>query len=207
MLIVDLARADPSGVELPTNRMGLYAAVIRAGWPDAPEDLRKEQQSQLAAAAWHMVSERKPNEDMRRLKPDVDLPADLLIALADAFEMEGKPMRLVRRVGDGAFEFVHDQMHAYLAARWFAQDGLSIKELEKMVSASTIWTQTSDARRTLWGFAAGLLEDDRLTALMARVEDNEDWDSLRRALKAEKERRGLRSAGPEPDQRGDDAAR
>jgi hypothetical protein len=28
-------------------------------------------------------------------------------------------------------------------------------------------------------------------ALMARVEDNEDWDSLRRAVKTEAERRGL----------------
>jgi hypothetical protein len=191
MLIVDLVRTDPEGVELPTDRMGLYAAVIKAGWPDAPEDLRKEQQSQIAAAAWRMVSERKPNEDMRRLKPDVDLPADLLIGLADAFEKEGKPVRLVRRVGDGAFEFVHDQMHAFLAARWFAQDGFSIKELEKMVAESTIWTQTPDARRTLWGFAAGLLDNERLNALMARVEDNEDWDSLRRSLKAEAERHGL----------------
>jgi hypothetical protein len=184
MIVVDLARMDPEGVELPTDRMGLYAAVIKAGWPDASEEQLKEQQNSAAAAAWRMVSERKPNEDMRRLKPDVDLPADLLIGLADAVEREGKPVRLVRRVGDGAFEFVHDQMHAYLAAKWFAQDGFSIKELEKMIEESTIWTQAPDARRTLWGFAAGLLDNERLMALMVRVEDNEDWDSLRRALKA-----------------------
>ena len=67
-----------------------------------------------------MVSERKPNEDMRRLKPDVDLPANLLLALADAPKNDNRPVRLIRRVGAGAFEFVHDHMHAYLAARWFA---------------------------------------------------------------------------------------
>jgi hypothetical protein len=155
-----------------------------------PMTCAKNSRARSLPPAWRMVSERKPNEDLRRLKPDVDLPADLLIALADAFEREGKPVRLARRVGDGAFEFVHDQMHAYLAARWFAQNGFSVRELE-MVEGSTIWTQTPDARRTLWGFAAGLLDDERLTALMARVEDNEDWDSLRRALKAEVERRGL----------------
>ena len=83
-LIIDLSRADPHHAEVPADRMGLYAAVIKAGWPDAPEEMRKEQQSLTAAAAWRMVSERKPNEDMRRLKPDVDLPANLLIALADA---------------------------------------------------------------------------------------------------------------------------
>jgi hypothetical protein len=47
-------------------------------------------------------------------------------------------------------------MHAFLAARWFAQDGLSVPELERMVVGSSIWMQAPDARRTLWGFAAGL---------------------------------------------------
>jgi hypothetical protein len=190
-LIVDLARADPDSAEIPTDRMGLYAAVINAGWPDVPEETRMEQQSLTAAAAWRMVSERKPNEDMRRLKPDVDLPANLLIALADAPEKDNRSVRLVRRVGAGLFEFVHDQMHAYLAARWFAQVGFSAAELEKMVAGSTIWTHAPDARRTLWGFAVALLDNDHLTELWARIEDKEEWDVLRRALKAEAERRGL----------------
>jgi hypothetical protein len=42
------------------------------------------------------------------------------------------------------------------------------------------------------GFAAALLDDERLIALWARVEDKEDWDALRRALKGEAERRGLK---------------
>jgi hypothetical protein len=67
----------------------LYAAVARAGWPDAPDDVRIEQQGQAAAAAWRMVSERKPNEDIRRLKPDVDL----LAALADVPNESKRPVR------------------------------------------------------------------------------------------------------------------
>ena len=122
-LVIDLARGDAHHARLPSDRMGLYAAVIEAGWPDVPEGVRHEQQSATAFAAWRMVSKRKPNEDMRRLKPDADLPGALLIALADAPQNDNRPVRLVRRVGAGAFEFVHDQMHAYLAARWFAQDG------------------------------------------------------------------------------------
>jgi hypothetical protein len=190
-LVIDLMRPGPNGPELPADRMGLYTAVINAGWPDVPEGVRQEQQSQITAAAWRMVSERKPNEDMRRLKPDVDLPADLLIALADAPEKDSRSVRIIRRVDAGAFEFVHDQMHAYLAARWFAQDGFSTSELEKMVAGSTIWTQTPDARRTLWGFVAALLDNERLIELRSRIEDKEEWDILRRALKAEAERRGL----------------
>jgi len=193
-LIIDLARADPHHTPLPSGRMGLYAAVTEAGWPDVREDMRQEQQGMTAAAAWHMVSKRKPNEDMRRLKPDVDLPANLLIALADAPERDNRPVRLIRRVGGGAFEFVHDQMHAYLAARWFAQEGLSVVELERMIADSTIWTQAPDARRTLWEFAAALLDSEHLIALWARIVDKEEWDVLRRALKAEAERRGLPAA-------------
>jgi len=190
-LIVDLARLDPLHAPLPTDRLGLYAAVIAAGWPAVPADVQREQLSRKSAAAWRMVSERKSNEDMRRLKPDADLTADLLRALADVQETDGKPVRLVRRVASGSFEFVHDQMHAYLAARWFSQPGFSVAELERMLDASTIWTQTPEARHTLWSFAAALLDDQRLIGLWTRVEDKEDWDSLRRALKAEAGRRGL----------------
>jgi hypothetical protein len=113
------------------------------------------------------------------------------LAIDRDFLTMAKPVRLLRHVGGEGFEFVHDQMHAYLAARWFAQDSFSVAELEKMVAASTIWTQAPDARRTLWGFAAALLDNERLVALWARIEDNEDWDVLRRALKAEAERRAL----------------
>jgi hypothetical protein len=177
-LIIDLARPDPLDAPLPADRLGLYAAVIEAGWPDVPKEVEREQLDPTSAAAWRMVSERKANEDMRRLKPDTDLAADLLEALADVQETDRKPVRLIRRVAGGSFEFVHDQMHAYLAARWFSQDGISVAELIKMLETSTIWTQRPEARQTLWGFAAALLDDKRLIALWDRVEDKEDWDCI-----------------------------
>jgi hypothetical protein len=187
-LVIDLAQSDPHGAALPADRLGLYATVVSAGWPEATEEVRREQQNRLEAAAWQMVSERKPHEDMRRLKPDVDLAAELLVALADAPEKNHRPVRLLHRAANG-FEFVHDQMHAYLAARWFAQDELPVAELERKIAASTIWMHAAEAQRTLWGFAAALLDDERLIALRARVEDKEEWDLLRRALKAEADRR------------------
>ena len=190
-LIIDLARPDPEHAPLPADRLELYAAVIAAGWPEVNEEMRREQLNRTSAAAWRMVSERKANEDMRRLKPNVDLASDLLVGLSDAPENDRKPVRLIRRVAGGDFEFVHDQMHAYLAARWFTQDAFGVTELEKMIRESTIWTQASEERRTLWSFAAALLDDERLISVWARVEDKEDWDVLRRALKAEAERRGL----------------
>jgi hypothetical protein len=128
---------------------------------------------------------------MRRLKPEAELTAELLEALADVQETGENPVRLVRRVAGGSFEFVHDQMHAYLAARWFSQKGFSVADLEKRLEESTIWNQPEE-RQILWEFAAALLDDQRLTELWARIEDKEEWDSLRRALKAEAGRRGLK---------------
>jgi hypothetical protein len=140
------------------------------------------------------MSERKPHEDIRRMRPDVDLDGELLVLLADAPEKHGRPVRLVRRVG-ATYEFVHDQMQAYLAARWFTQDGFNVGELVKMVSSSTIWTHPLSVRHVLWGFAAALLDDVRLVALLERVEAQEEWDALRRELHKEAERRGL---SPDP---------
>ena len=60
-----------------------------------------------------------------------------------------------------------------------------------MAASSTIWAHAPDARRTLWDFAAALLDDDRLCALWGRIDDKEAYDSLRRALKAEDKRRQL----------------
>ena len=188
-LVIDIVRKDPNNAALPSDRVGLYAAVVSEAWPDQTADVMREQQMRTAAAAWKMVSERKPHEDIRRMKPDDGL-GDILTALADAPQRQGKSIRLVRRVG-GAFEFVHDQMHAYLAARWFAQDGFSVQELEKMVGESKIWLHALPARHALWGFAAALLDDARLLTLWGRVEEREEWDALRRELKIEAEKRGL----------------
>lgn len=192
-LVSDLALMGQGGAPLPTSRIELYEAVLSAGWPIATEQERQEQQFQTYAAAWRMVSERKPNEDKRRMKADVELPRGLLNALADAPEVDGKSVRLVRRVRD-SYEFVHDQMHAYLAACWFAQPGLQIFELEAMVTSSSIWLHPVAERSTLWGFAAAMLDDMRLSLLWLQVEERPEWDTLRRELKDEAGRRGVPQA-------------
>lgn len=189
-LVVDIVRADSVAAPLPTDRAALYAAVVSKAWPANEPDVIHEQQTRIAAAAWKIMSERKPHEDIRRMRPDVDLDGELLVLLADAPEKYGRPVRLVRRVG-ATYEFVHDQMQAYLAARWFTQDGFNVGELVKMVSSSTIWTHPLSVRHVLWGFAAALLDDVRLVALLERVEAQEEWDALRRELHKEAERRGL----------------
>lgn len=193
-LIVDMSRHDPLHAPLPANRIELYEAVLVAGWPAGTEEAMHEQQDRTAAAAWRMVSEREPHQDRRRLKPDDDLSSDLLVALADAPDRERRPVRLLRRSGD-LYEFVHDQMHAYLAARWFTQYGRSSVELETMLRTSKIWQQTIAERRMVCGFIAAMLDDTRLVELLEKVEDVEAWDVLRRELNAQALQRTRRGQG------------
>jgi hypothetical protein len=187
-LISDLTKDNPATAILPRDRPALYAAVLSAGWPDASEEVVSEQMAQVAAAAWRLVSERGPHEDKRRIRPGIDLPADLLNALADAPERSRKPVRLVSRLRVD-FEFVHDQMHAYLAARWFAQSEFSMDELEELLRTSTIWKHSKTERQSLWGFVAALLSDGDLIELWRRIDDQDEWDVLRRELKAAAARR------------------
>ena len=74
-----------------------------------------------------------------------------------------------------------------------------------MIAGSTIWKQTPAARRIPWGFAAALLDDKRLVELWVRIEEREEWDVLRHALKSEAERRGLPATRkPEVEKRASD---
>jgi hypothetical protein len=107
-LVIQLAEADPDGDRLPRDRVGLYRAAVSAGWPEGDERL-----DLLQAAAWKLISERGPNEDKRRLKPDLDAPKDLLEQLEAVRERSGRSIRLIRGAPPG-YEFVHDQMNAYL---------------------------------------------------------------------------------------------
>ena len=113
-LVIELAEADPEHANVPRDRVGLYRAAVAAAWPTGDERLEL-----LQAAAWKLCSERGPNEDERRLKPDEDAPADLLEQLEAVRERSGRNIRLLRAAPPG-YEFVHDQMNAYLAACWLA---------------------------------------------------------------------------------------
>src|SRR5262249_27870037 len=82
-LIADLAAEDPTGAELPQDRIALYRQVVDKAWPSVEANKAREQQDMLKATAWKLSSERGPNEDKRRLKPGDGPPKELLEALAD----------------------------------------------------------------------------------------------------------------------------
>ena len=150
-LVIDLAEADPEGAKLPHDRLGLYRAAVAAAWPEGDDRLEL-----LQAAAWKLVSERGPNEDKRRIKPDADAPKDLLEQLEAVRERSGRSIRLIRAAPPG-YEFVHDQMNAYLAACWFASRP-TVAIMKDLLDTTKVWQDGAEAQRTLWGFVAAMLE-------------------------------------------------
>ncbi len=182
-LVIDIAEADPGGTSLPHDRIGLYSAAVTEAWPEG--DLRLEL---LQAAAWKLISERGPNEDKRRLMPDVDAPKDLLERLEAVRERSGRSIRLIRRAPPG-YEFVHDQMNAYLAARWFA-DRATVATMKDLLQLTKVWQDGLEAQRTLWGFIAAMLDRAQLEALWIFAGDDDRRGVLGRALAERAEREG-----------------
>ena len=180
-LVIDLAEASPEGADLPRDRIGLYRAAVAAGWPDG--DTRLEL---LEAAAWKLISERGPNEDKRRLKPDSDAPKDLLEQLEAARERSGRSIRLIRAAPPG-YEFVHDQMNAYLAACWLT-DRPTTSVICDLLTETNAWRDSLETQRTLWGFVAALLDRSRLETLWIFAGDDDRRAVLGRALAERAER-------------------
>jgi len=182
-LVIDLAEADPEGAKLPHDRIGLYRAAVAAAWPEGDQRLEL-----LQAAAWKLMSERGPNEDKRRLKPDEDAPKDLLEQLEAVRERSGRSIRLIR-AAPPYYEFVHDQMNAYLAACWFTGRA-TIAAMKIELEATKIWQDGLEAQRTLWGFVAAMLDRASLEALWIFAGDDDRRAVLGRALAERAEREG-----------------
>jgi hypothetical protein len=174
-LVIQLAEDLTDSTCLPSDRISLYRAVVTAAWPPGDDRL-----DLLQAAAWKLISERGPNEDKRRLKPEVDLPKDLLEALEAVRERSGSNVRLIRAAPPD-YEFVHDQMNAYLAASWFV-DRPTLPVMRDLLITTKVWLDGVEGQRTLWGFVAALLDRPRLEALWVFAGDDERRAVLGRVL-------------------------
>jgi hypothetical protein len=186
-LVIDLAEADPF-TKLPSDRIRLYRAAVAAAWPERDERLEL-----LQAAAWKLMSERGSNEDKRRLKADSDAPKDLLEQLEAVRELWGRSIRVVRGAPPG-YEYVHDQMNAYLAASWFANRPGSV--MRDVLGATKVWQEGREAQRTLWCFVAAMLDRMRVEALWVFAGDDDRRAVLGRALAEQADREGWRLTRP-----------
>ena len=123
-LIADLAGDRPMGGALPENRLCFYHAILAAvTLPDRspyPED-------ELCRVAWEMW--RKGERQLRRDR----LPEDRLQPLLQ------ERTKVLRVIGEGVYEFRHDQMRAYLAARWVQHRSPSTEAMLGWLGDEEIW--------------------------------------------------------------------
>jgi hypothetical protein len=103
-------------------------------------------------------------------------------------ERSGRSIRLIR-AAPPHYEFVHDQMNAYLAACWFTGRA-TIAAMKVELDATEIWQDGYEAQRTLWGFVAAMLDSASLEALWIFAGDDDRRAVLGRALAERAEREG-----------------
>lgn len=141
-LLADLVAACESVPELPTDRIGLYDAILAAvALPDGspyPVD-------QLCQAAWRMW-----RDGERRLVPDTHLAEHLCDSLLR------EHAKVLRTLDGKAYEFRHDQMRGFLAARWAAVHTVDPTHLFE--EDETIWQVGRSDQEVVWSFFATMVE-------------------------------------------------
>ena len=179
-LIADLVEAQGSDVALPTDRLGLYQLILDAirlpTGAEFPEEI-------LCKAAWTMW-----RDGERKLQAGKHLDEDLLGPLVHEDQK-------VLRIHDGRqFEFRHDQMRAYLAARWAARH--EAQPMNLFESQSAIWRLSRKEQDEVWNFFADMYVTERpedAVVLWKWSTANPDRVILQHALQ-----RVLKQAGHDP---------
>jgi hypothetical protein len=182
-LVADLAE---SGLALPDDRLGLYQKITHAAVPTGVEG--DELLRLVKAAAWRIMSNRGPHEDKRRIKPGEDLEPDLLNKLTRVDERQGHRVRLVRH-RDQQFEFVHDEMNAFLAACWLVERSTMEQKLE-LLTSSKVWQEDRDVQQSLWGFVARMVADHESLQALWNFAAGEQRHVFRNELEQQAARNG-----------------
>jgi len=144
-LIADLVEDQGPDVALPGDRLGLYQLILDAIQMPTGNKFPEEN---LCKAAWAMW-----RDGERKLEVGKHLDKDLLILLI-------REHQKVLRILDGQqFEFRHDQMRAYLAARWAAwHEAQPIGLFEK---DNAIWRLSRKEQDEVWNFFVDMYVAER----------------------------------------------
>jgi hypothetical protein len=162
-LVADLVAAGTDPWALPATRVDLYDAILRAaddGYPVA--DLCR-----VAWTAWV--------EGRRDLRPGDNVRAELLEPL------KRPGVRVVRPQDGETWHFRHDQMRAYLAARWAAEEEVSPVDLFE--ATPTIWRLARSEQQVVWEFFARLLDEDANREVLFWADEEAERAELQVALR------------------------
>lgn len=186
-LIQQLADARGGAENFPFTRADLYEAAWQAAWHDDPR--APEEQAVLRALAWKVTVSRDAHQQRLLSDKDPTLPLKLLEKLSAEVPDGDSRTRIIVRV-DGGYEFVHDQMVAYLAAMYLVHTGYDAKGLVRLLDESRLEARPPAEMRPLWFFLAIVLpreaRDELLRELTpAGMTDADRWGVLRHVLAAQ----------------------
>jgi hypothetical protein len=173
-LIADLIAKKAS---IPETRIALYGAIV-----DSAETfgLNVAGQGALFRLAWTMWL-----GGQYRFVPASELTTEAVNALLAA--------NIAVPRGDH-FEFRHDLMRGYLAARWLSHDVLSAQTMRSRLSETKIWELASVEQKAVFPFFVAQLPDHKSLqeAFFISLENPEIRRELMLASIQESKRRGLR---------------
>ena len=109
-------------------------------------------------------------------RPGDNIPA----ALLEPLKRPG--VRVVRTQDGETWQFRHDQMRAYLAARWAAVEEVSPVDLFEATPA--IWRLGRSEQQVVWEFFARLLDEDANRRVLAWADEEAERAELQVALGA-----------------------
>lgn len=139
-LLADLVEDQGPDVALPRDRVGLYQAILEAirmpSGATFPDEI-------LCKAAWTMW-----RDGDSKLETGKQLDEELLRPLIS------ENQKVLRIINGQAYEFRHDQMRAYLAARWAACHEVQPKSLFE--SEDAIWRLSRKEQGEVWEFFADI---------------------------------------------------
>jgi hypothetical protein len=144
-LLADLIERGVDPDELPKDRVGLYELILDSV---SLSDGQVYPEDRLCRAAWELW-----REGERQLVPDEDLPRHLVEPL---WREETKVLRALD--GEG-FEFRHDQMRGYLAARWAVIH--TVAPIHLFEEDKAVWRLGRSDQEVVWGFAAAMMNYDQ----------------------------------------------
>lgn len=148
VLLVDLVRISDGDQSLPKSRIELYEAIIACiQKPDgSPYPI-----VEIESLSWGLLLEGKRQFDGKGVNRE----------LLQALQNENNPV--ARKLGGVDFEFRHDQMRSYLAARWIVVS--SADTIEMLQTTPELWKLPKPEQLSLWQFVVELTENENLELL------------------------------------------
>ncbi|WP_132680154.1 hypothetical protein [Pseudomonas vancouverensis] len=144
-LLVDVSGSEVDRAVLPKDRVGLYRAMLTRVTSADGRPLQLENLKQLA---WQLLCSRRRHIDASGIDS---------LGSEDFKSLSRDGVKIIRKVGS-SYEFRHDQMRAFLAALWLADEMPSMVSLKNAVLEGKAFDLNREDQGALWAFLILLLE-------------------------------------------------